>query len=169
MKPRLIIVMGVSGSGKSTVGEALAEHYDFLYLDADDFHSDAARAHMAEGKPLTDAMRAPWISHICKTLNDHESKGTSCVLAFSGLRKAHREQLRNVNHEVLFIYLTGSKDTILARMQKRENHYMPTSLLDSQFESMEDSSSEKDVIPVDIAPPITEIIAACKNCLDGFN
>lgn len=158
--------MGVSGSGKSTVGEALADYYGFLYLDADDFHSEEARAQMASGKPLTDAMRAPWVTNICNTLNDYESQGTSCTLAFSGLRKAHREQLRKVAHNVLFVYLTGSKETILARMQKRENHYMPASLLDSQFDSMEDSACETDIIPVDITPSIADIIEHCKQQID---
>ncbi len=159
--PALIIVMGVSGSGKSTVAEALAEQLDFTYLDGDDFHSAEACQHMAAGKPLTDAMRVPWVDNICSALSTYALKGTSCTLAFSGLRKAHREQLRTAPFNILFIYLTGSKETILARMKSREDHFMPTSLLDSQFESMEDSETEQDVIQIDISPSPTEIISTC--------
>ena len=151
--PVLIIVMGVSGSGKSSVAQSLAETYGYRYLDADDFHSDEAKAHMAAGTPLTDAMRIPWVNNISAYLTECAQLNVSCTLAFSGLRKAHREQLRRLPFRLAFIYLKGKRETIAQRMSSRQDHFMPTSLLDSQFASMEDSSGESDVLPIDITPP----------------
>lgn len=129
--PALIIVMGVSGSGKSSVAEELAKHYQMRYLDADDFHSDEAKAQMAAGIPLTDELRAPWVHNISAYLTDCAAKNISCTLAFSGLRKNHREILRQLPFHVIFLHLTGSKELIAQRMSARSDHFMPASLLDS--------------------------------------
>ena len=88
--PVLVISMGVSGCGKSTLAKHLAKKFGLAFLEADDFHSDENKAHMASGKPLTDAMREPWIASMCDNLRDHRERGESCVLAYSGLRRAHR-------------------------------------------------------------------------------
>lgn len=164
--PVLVIVMGVSGSGKSSVAQSLAENYGYRYLDADDFHSDEAKAQMAAGTPLTDEMRIPWVNNISAYLTDCAHSGVSCTLAFSGLRQAHRERLRSLPFKVIFIYLKGSKETISRRMGSREDHFMPTSLLDSQFASMEDSSAEADVLPIDITPPLEQVIDECRSRID---
>ncbi|MDO3387046.1 gluconokinase, GntK/IdnK-type [Gilvimarinus sp. SDUM040013] len=159
--PVLIIVMGVSGSGKSSVAKALAQHYQYLYLDADDFHSEAAKAQMAAGTPLTDELRAPWVHNISAYLNECFQKGTSCTLAFSGLRQAHRDTLRQLPFNIVFLHLEGSKALIASRMNDRSDHFMPTSLLDSQFDSLEPCNQESDIISVDITPPLERVIDSC--------
>lgn len=156
--PLLAIVMGVSGAGKSTISQALAERCGYLYLDADDFHSTEARTHMAAGKPLTDAMRTPWVETICTHLRKLATGGTHVVLAFSGLRKAHREPLRHCGYRVQFLFLDGNRDTIAARLQARTDHFMPTSLLDSQFASLERPDTEPDVQTLDITPPLEQLL-----------
>lgn len=165
LNPVLIIVMGVSGSGKSSVAQALAEAYGYRYLDADDFHSDEAKQQMAAGTPLTDAMRAPWVNNICAYLTTCAQQNISCTLAFSGLRKAHRDRLRQLPFRLAFIYLKGNQETIAERMSQRQDHFMPTSLLTSQFSSMEGSNGESDVLPIDITPALDEVINNCKQQL----
>ncbi|WP_020208354.1 gluconokinase [Gilvimarinus chinensis] len=160
-RPQLAIVMGVSGSGKSSVAKALAEKMGYQYLDADDFHSDEAKACMAAGTPLTDAQRIPWVHNICAHLNQRAKNEQSCTLAFSGLRRSHRQQLRELPFDVVFLYLDGSKALIAERMNTRNNHFMPTSLLDSQFDSMEESATEHDVVKINIDAELHEVVQNC--------
>lgn len=156
--PLLVVVMGVAGSGKSSLAEALAQQRDYCYLDADDFHSAESRAHMASGKPLTDAMRAPWIEAICERLRQHVEERIHTVLAFSGLKKIHREPLRHCGSKVVFLHLTGDRETLAQRMQARTDHFMPASLLDSQLESLETPTDEPDVYPLVIGPSVNELL-----------
>ncbi|KAF1716121.1 gluconokinase [Pseudoxanthomonas wuyuanensis] len=156
-----IVVMGVSGSGKSLLARALAEHYGARYLDADDFHSAQARARMASGQPLTDAMRAPWVDALAAALRDHANRGETAVLAFSGLRAAHREQLRaGSGLRLLFLFLQGEPGLIAQRLSARTGHFMPPALLDSQFEALQAPEAEPDVLAIDISPPPAQVIAA---------
>jgi len=166
-QPVLLIVMGVSGTGKSCVAEALAQHYGYRYLDADDFHSSEAKALMAKGTPLTDALRAPWVHNIEAYLRECAAAKISCTLAFSGLRSDHRQQLRQLPFRRMFIYLAGSKATIAARMNSRPDHFMPTSLLDSQLASMQPPTDEPEVIEISIEPSLDEVIASCIEKIDG--
>jgi gluconokinase len=155
-QPYLIISMGVSGSGKSTVAKMLAKEFDLPFLEADDFHSAENKAHMAAGKALTDAMREPWIASICDKI---KTDGKSCVLAYSGLRRAHRQKFRELGFKTLFLYLNGSKELIAKRMSERAGHFMPTSLLDSQFAAMEAPLDEPDMVMVGIEGSIDDIVA----------
>ena len=123
-KPYLIISMGVSGSGKSTLALRLAEKFNLPFLEADDFHSDENKAHMAAGKSLTGEMREPWITNICHTI---KSEGKSCVLAYSGLRRGRRQRFRELGVRTLFLKLDGSMELIASRMKQRANHFMPVS------------------------------------------
>ncbi|UTF59993.1 gluconokinase [Gilvimarinus sp. DA14] len=160
-QPQLVIVMGVSGSGKSSVAKAMAEQLNYEYLDADDFHSDEAKACMAAGVPLTDAQRIPWVHNICAHLATRAQNGQNCTLAFSGLRRSHRQQLRKLPFDLVFLYLKGSKALIAERINARNNHFMPPSLLDSQFASMEESTTETDVISIDIDRPLSQVVESC--------
>ena len=139
------VVMGVSGSGKTTLAQALAQAWGAVFLDADDFHSDDARRWMGSGKPLTDAMRKPWVERIVAELQRRVSAGEKVTLAFSGLRGEHRDMLRAAKLPLRFLFLHGEQALIATRMQARSGHYMPVSLLDSQFESLQDPRGEADV------------------------
>lgn len=156
--PVLIVVMGVSGSGKTTLGKALAGHLNWRFLDADDFHSAESRAHMASGKPLTDDMRKPWISAICQELKEHAEDNRPAILAFSGLKKFHREPLRHCGLNVIFLHLTGERETLAQRMLARNDHFMPPSLLDSQLETLEIPADEEDVFSLAIETPLEDLL-----------
>lgn len=156
---RVVVVMGVSGSGKSTVAQALAQAWPATFLDADDFHSDAARARMAKGEPLTDSMREPWVRRLRAELVRRTERGERVVLAFSGLRRAHRDRLRAAGLALKFLFLHGDQALIAARMQARSNHYMPASLLDSQFVALQDPRGEADVVTLEIDASPDELLA----------
>jgi len=150
------VVMGVSGSGKTTLARALAGAWPATFLDADDFHDAAAKARMASGRPLTDRMRAPWVERIADELRRRAAAGERVALAFSGLRRCHRERLRDTGLPLRFLFLQGRAELIAERMRARRGHYMPVELLDSQFAALEEPVGEADVIAiaVDLSPEI---------------
>ncbi|WP_236986548.1 gluconokinase [Marinagarivorans cellulosilyticus] len=164
-QPYLIISMGVSGSGKSTVAQMLSDKFKLPFLEADDFHSAENKAHMAEGKALTDEMREPWIASICEKI---KSDGKSCVLAYSGLRRSHRQKFRELGFRTLFLYLNGSKELIAQRMSERAGHFMPVSLLDSQFASMDAPQDEPDMVLVSIDATVPEIVDSATKITSDF-
>jgi gluconokinase len=151
---RVAVVMGVSGSGKTTLASALAGAWGATFLDADDFHSVEARALMASGQPLTDALRQPWVARIAAALQRCVADGARVTLAFSGLRRQHRDALRAAGVPLRFLFLRGEAPLIGERMRGRRGHYMPVSLLDSQFATLEAPVDEADVtvLPVDVPP-----------------
>lgn len=158
----LIIVMGVSGSGKSTLAKALADIYDYEYLDGDDFHSAESRALMAQAIPLTDEHRAPWVAAIKHRLQANAAQRIHTILAFSGLKQKHREELRSAGLRTIVLYLNGSKETISDRISNRKGHFMAPALLDSQFASMQDPLNETDVYLIDVWPTIDQVVTqAC--------
>ncbi len=133
----LIIVMGVSGSGKSTVGNLLAGTLNSEFFDADDFHPQENVKKLASGKPLNDADRAGWLERLNEVLLS--SRQTGAVMACSALKERYRDILaRGIGKEnVVWVYLKGSYDQILERMKARDSHFMPSSLLRSQFDTLE--------------------------------
>lgn len=162
----LIILMGVSGSGKSSLAKALADHYGYNYLDGDDFHSQEARDRMAKGLPLTDAMRLPWVIRMRDYFHDAAKRHQHSTLAFSGLKRIHRDELRKAGLKTIFIFLHSDKDTIQTRVNKRAGHFMAPSLVDSQFESLEDPSHEADVFTVDVRAPLDQVLAMAIHVVD---
>ena len=150
---RVAVVMGVSGSGKTTLAHALAEAWGASFLDADDFHSDQAKALMAAGEPLTDAMRQPWVARIVADLQRRVADGARVTLAFSGLRRQHRDMLRAAGLPLHFIFLRGEAALVGERMRARSGHYMPVSLLDSQFAALEEPIAEADVVVLSVDLP----------------
>ena len=158
MTPRLFIVMGVSGTGKSSLAKGMADKLSLIFLDADDFHSEQAKKHMANNKPLTDEMRAPWLTAIIAHLNSLHQQGKSVALAYSGLKSAHRQLFRELSFICHFFYLVGDKAVITKRISQRESHFFSASLLDSQFVAMEPPLlSEQDVSTININRPYLSV------------
>jgi carbohydrate kinase (thermoresistant glucokinase family) len=138
-----VIVMGVSGSGKTTVGRALAKAMDARFVDGDDLHSDDARGKMAAGHALIDADRWPWLDRIGAEL----VRGPRAIIACSALKRAYRDRLRGAAGPALrFVYLAADREAMRARVASRKGHYMPASLVDSQFASLEPPDGEPDVV-----------------------
>lgn len=162
----LIILMGVSGSGKSSLAKALADHYGYEYLDGDDFHSQEARDTMAKGQPLTDTMRLPWVIRMRDYFRDAARNHQHSTLAFSGLKRVHREELRKAGLKTIFLFLDSDKDTIQTRVNKRAGHFMAPSLVDSQFQSLEDPSQENDVFRIDVHAPFDQVLALAIHVID---
>ena len=159
-RPNLVVVMGVSGCGKSTIAQKIADTLSYRYLEADDYHSEEAKSRMASGIPLTNEMRKPWVRSICGHLRQLARLHIHCTLAFSGLRKEHRDQIREAGYNTIFVFLNGDKNTIKRRMDTRANHFMPTKLLDSQFDTLERPVNEDDVIAVPIDVPVGDVVTS---------
>ncbi len=132
-----IIIMGVSGCGKTTVGRALAERLDATFLDADDFHLAANVEKMCAGTPLNDEDRTPWLATLNRELRERDQRDERVVLACSALKRRYRDAIGAQLSRVDWIFLDGSFEEIAARMRARADHYMPESLLRSQFEALE--------------------------------
>jgi gluconokinase len=162
-----IVVMGISGSGKTSVAQALAAHYGLAFLDADDFHSAEAKAQMARGVPLTDAQRVPWVAALALRLRQSVDAGQSVVLAFSGLRRVHRQQLRDSGVPMRFVFLHAAAHVIAERLARRSGHFMPPGLLQSQIDTLELPLEETDVVSVDVDAPFDAVVADAIAQLDG--
>ena len=136
---KLFVLMGVSGSGKTTIGQLLAKRLDVPFLDADDYHSAANKAKMHAGHPLTDEDRWPWLTTLNEQLCHYSHQGSGCVLACSALRVAYRQKLSAglPNDSVRFVLLDGSRELIAQRLAMRHHEYMNSSLLDSQLATLE--------------------------------
>jgi len=154
----IIVIMGVSGVGKTTVSEALAQQLGWFFADADDFHPAANVAKMRAGIPLTDADRAPWLHSLRATIDGWIASRQSAVLACSALKQAYREQLL-VGPEVKLVFLRADLNLIAERMAARHGHYMNPALLRSQFEALE---APRDALCLDAARPLPELVAAIR-------
>jgi gluconokinase len=155
----IVVVMGVTGCGKSTVGAALGEHLGWPFLDADDFHPDENVAKMASGTPLTDDDRWPWLDRVADVLRAAEAKGESVVLACSALKAAYRQRIARAG-DVRFVHLVGDQATIASRLALRQHKYMPASLLASQFATLERPGDAVDV-PIEL-PVEAQVDAICR-------
>ena len=152
---RFFIVMGVSGSGKTSVGKSLAEHLGWDFYDADDFHPQANVEKMATGMPLDDSDRTPWLAALHDLISSSLTQNRPGVLACSALKERYRERLLDGNAGVQLVYLKGSYELIWSRMIVRKDHYMKPHMLQSQFDALEEPS---DALPVDISLPVDEIL-----------
>jgi gluconokinase len=162
MAGRVFVVMGVSGSGKSTVGRALVQRLDCPFYDGDDFHPEANVAKMSQGIPLDDDDREPWLARLADLIQAHLARGETAVIACSALKEKYRQQLRRAESNVVFVYLKGSFDLIWGRMQQREGHFMKAEMLQSQFATLEEPDPAQAIV-VDIdqdVPAIVEEIIA---------
>lgn len=146
----VVVVMGVAGTGKTTVGRLLAGALDVPYAEADAFHPPANVAKMSAGTPLDDADRAPWLDAIGAWAHRHEGRGG--VVSCSALKHSYRDRLRAAAPGVFFVHLTGDRELIARRMAEREDHFMPVALLDSQFATLEPLEPDERGIVVSVAP-----------------
>jgi len=153
--------MGVSGCGKTTVGQLLATQLGWEFLDADVFHPPANVAKMQGGTPLGDADRVAWLAGMRQALTTRLADGRPAVLACSALREGYRRELRRPGEPIRFVYLKGDYETIHRRIAGRRDHYMPSSLLGSQFETLEEPV-DAIVVPVELSPAdaVLEIVRA---------
>ncbi len=143
--PIVFIIIGVSGCGKSTIGKLLATQLNIPFFDGDDYHSEANVEKMSNGNPLNDEDRKGWLQNLNLLAKNHSGHGA--VIACSALKQKYRDQLNAELSNMKFVHLEGSKEEILERVQQRKNHFMPSELLDSQFESLE---RPKDALNVSI-------------------
>ncbi|KAL5481259.1 hypothetical protein EMCRGX_G021390 [Ephydatia muelleri] len=155
-----IVVMGVSGSGKSTVGKALAHKLGWKFQDGDDLHPEQNVLKLSKGQSLTDEDREPWLKILHKVLREWTEHHVDGVLVCSALRRCYRTALvgPDLSDSVVFVYLTGSRDLIAERMRSRSGHFMPVSLLDSQLRTLEPPDSTERVITCDVAGSVEEIV-----------
>jgi gluconokinase len=160
LKPQrpLIVVMGVSGSGKSTVGELLSERLGVPYVDADDLHPQANVDKMAAGHPLNDDDRWPWLAKVGSALTDAESTGL--VIACSALKRVYRDAILGQEPRAVFVHLTGSREVLESRTEHRHGHFMPPALLDSQLETLEPLQAGEPGFALDISQSPEDIVNA---------
>ncbi len=153
---RLMVLMGVAGSGKSTVGAALEGPLGATYIDGDDLHPQSNIDKMSAGEPLTDDDRWPWLDAVGQTLGRANGRA---IIGCSALKRVYRERITRATGEpVTFIHLSGSREVIADRMGNREGHFMPTSLLDSQFATLEIPGPDENAISVDIDQPVDSLV-----------
>jgi len=153
-----IVVMGVSGAGKSTVGRIVAARLNCAFRDADSFHPKANIEKMSRGEPLTDEDRWPWLQAIAVYIAEHRAAGTRCVVTCSALKRVYRDMVTNKQSaDVRLVYLKGDFDLIAARLKARKGHFMPPALLHSQFDALEEPGADEHAIMVSIGATPEEI------------
>lgn len=154
-----IIVMGVSGCGKSTIGALIAQRLGAKFIDGDDLHPRANIEKMRRGEPLNDHDRAPWLERIRDAAFSLENKSEQGIIVCSALKKAYRDQIRDGNQNVTFLFLDGDKALIIERMRARKGHFMKTEMLESQFATLQRPSAEEtDVLTISIASDIDSVV-----------
>lgn len=158
-----VLVMGVSGSGKSTIGQAVADALvdrgdPSVFVDADDLHPAANKEQMRQGIPLTDDDRWPWLDACAARIAEVEASGKRCVMANSALKRAYRDRLRAAAPGLVIAFLDGSHDLVAERQSHRHHEYMPTSLLDSQFATLERPGPDEAAVAVSIDGSVDETV-----------
>jgi len=155
-------MMGVSGSGKTRVGRALAAALGIRFVEGDTFHSPENIAKMRSGQALTDEDRAPWLAALNSLLRQHAARGEPVVVACSALKQAYRDQLQAGAVALRFVYLHAAPELIRPRVQRRKRHFMPAALLQSQFDILEEP---KDAIVLEASLPVPELVAQARAAL----
>jgi gluconokinase len=157
--PCALIVMGVSGSGKSTIGDKLAKRLGWSYEDGDRFHPASNVAKMSAGQPLTDEDRWPWLQAIAAEIDRVCAAGSHAVIACSALKRAYRSVLVHGRSDVRIIFLDGAQELIAGRLARRKGHFMPPGLLASQFKTLEPPGPTEDPVTVSIDAPVDGIVS----------
>jgi gluconokinase len=162
-RARVVVIMGVSGTGKTTIGEQLAQRLGWKFLEGDRLHPPENIAKMKSGRPLTDCDRAPWLAAIAEVIDGWRNRGECGVITCSALKRKYRQQIVGDRREVRLVYLDGPRWLIAERLAARKDHFMPASLLDSQFATLEPPCSDENPITIGIDRPVAEIV----ECLSG--
>jgi carbohydrate kinase (thermoresistant glucokinase family) len=158
----IVIIMGVAGSGKTTIGSLLAKELDWAFYDADDFHSESNRAKMSQGIPLTDEDRADWLISLRELITQNIRQNKSAILACSALKNSYRNMLE-VDEQVKFVHLHGTYEQIKTRLNTRTGHFMSAGMLDSQFQTLEEPEN---ALTVDIKNTPKDILAIIRKGLN---
>lgn len=153
--PTILIIMGVSGTGKSTIGKSLSQKLGWPYFEGDDFHPEENVKKMREGFPLNDDDREPWLQILRELILKQIKEKQSAIFSSSALKEKYRRTLAGENKEIHFVYLAGSYELIMGRLQQRDHEYMPSTLLTSQFEALEEPQQ---AIKISIDQQVEEII-----------
>ena len=153
----VLVVSGVAGSGKTTIGKMLAERLDVPYAEADDFHSEANRLRMAAGLPLSDDDREPWLAAICTWIAQRLQAGESGIVTCSALKRTYRDQL--LTPGVKLVYLKVDRETVASRLSERRGHFFPAALAESQFDALEEPTPGEDVLVVDGSRSREEVVS----------
>lgn len=164
--PQVVVVMGVAGTGKTTIGPLLAARLGVPYAEGDDFHPQANIDKMSAGTPLEDADRWPWLDAIGRWA--HGRAGLGGVVSSSALKRSYRDRLRAEAPGVVFVHLTGSRELIESRMSQRHGHFMPTALLDSQFATLQPLQADEAGVAVDVSGSPEEITERAAEALAAF-
>jgi carbohydrate kinase (thermoresistant glucokinase family) len=146
----VLVVMGVSGCGKSTVAGLLSERLDWPFMEGDSLHPEANVAKMAAGQPLTDEDRWPWLEQVADWVEDRLGAGEDGIITCSALKRSYRDAIRRGSDAVVFVHLTGERGTLEERMRARSGHFMPASMLESQLATLEDPEPDEPSIRVSI-------------------
>ena len=163
----MVVVMGVAGSGKTTIASGLAQRLGWDLLEGDNFHPPANVAKMSAGTPLTDDDRWPWLRAIAAAMDERQAAGQSAVVACSALKRAYRAILLHGRQDGILLYPRGPQSLIAGRMAARHDHFMPPSLLDSQFAALEEPGPEEHPIVVDIAAEPAVVIDAALHAVQA--
>lgn len=159
MRYQTLVVMGVAGSGKSSLARALADTLGWDLLEGDDFHSEEGKHMMAAGQPLCPELRQQWVERICAQLCAQQNATRRCVLSYSGLIASQRAQIRAAAWQPLFVYLQGDATILAARLAARPNHFMPPSMLQSQLATMQEPTDDEAVQRLDLSWPLGRAVA----------
>lgn len=159
-------MLGVSGSGKTTVGKALASALECDFVDADDFHSPSSIEMMAQGKPLTETQRGPWLARLHQHLSLYSSNNRSIVMAVSGLRRAHRMRLLDACQNASSFLLSLPACVLRERLENRASHFFPAELLDSQLSTLEPPLQYEAVVVLDGTQSVSDLVTICTGMLN---
>ena len=165
-KPQVLVLMGVSGCGKTTVAAILAGRLSWPFEEGDALHPPANIAKMEAGHPLTDEDRAPWLRKVADWVDERLDAGENGLITCSALKRSYREVINRRGAGVVFVYLHGSRETIASRLMARHGHFMPPSLLDSQFADLEEPAADEPAVRVDIGPAPSMLAQTIIDTLD---
>jgi carbohydrate kinase (thermoresistant glucokinase family) len=168
-RPMILVIMGVSGSGKTTIARLLTDRFGWDFQEGDALHPPENVEKMRGGRPLTDADRLPWLKRIAQRIDEWRARGEAGIVTCSALKRAYRDIIVGHRRDVRLVYLKGSPDLIRHRLASRHGHFMPPALLDSQFATLQEPSPDENPVTVDIGGRPQEIVDEIACRLQAFD